>query len=98
MPRVIPWGLILVAVMIVAAACSSGGDGATEACVGLADRWVFLQQHLLDGLDSSGELDPVETRNNAAAMLEQARDAEARGCTAEVAVGSPLICERLDQL
>lgn len=97
--------------MVVATACGSGSVATVEAtegpeptadnenaCVGLADRWVLLQQRILDGLNAEGELDPLEVNLSAAAMIEQARDAEARGCPEEVAVGSPLLCERLDQL
>lgn len=108
MARVSRVAAALVALAVTATACSSstGSDTSvttvtgspSDACVGLADRWVLLQQRVLDGLDASGELDPLEVNLAAAAMLEQARDAEARGCTAEVAVGSPLICERIDQL
>ena len=93
--RFLYMGLLLVAVMLVTTACSSGTDDAADPCIALADRWVVLHQRVLDGLDSSG-LDAADS--NAAAMIEQARDVEAAGCTADLAVGSPLLCDRLDQL
>lgn len=91
-------GLLLVTVMMVATACSSGTDNGADACAGLADRWVVLQQRVLEGLDSPGGIDDAAANSNAAAMLEQARDAESVGCTAALAVGSPLLCGRLDRL
>lgn len=91
-------GLLLVTVMMVATACSSGTDNEADACAGLADRWVVLLQRVLEGLDSPGGIDDAAANSNAAAMLEQARDAESVGCTAALAVGSPLLCGRLDRL
>lgn len=89
--------LVVVLAVTVGAGCDSGADGAAPDCRGLADRWVTLQQRVLDAADDP-LADPVAASLHAAATIEQARDATAVGCGEEMAVGSALICERVDLL
>jgi hypothetical protein len=83
-------------------------DGFAPAfdCGGLADRWVAINQAYLDDLGAMtvGDLDlPTQvadaaTRRFAMSLTEQARDATAAGCAAELVSGSSALCTRLDRL
>lgn len=93
-------------------ACSGGAldvaaDSATgESCDGRADFWIVIQQEYLDRLGSARavDLDPPTKQVTAVnewagtALFEHAREAETVDCSAEVRVGSPEICGRLDRL
>ena len=82
---------------VLCSACGLQPNSELHDCEGLADRWVVLQQQILDSLDGS-ESGVASFDNHGAAMIEQARDASAVGCSDQVAAGSRLICVRVDQL
>ena len=104
---------LAILVTLVLGACSSG-DGeaggepapADELCTALADRWIGIQQRLLDAIGESGpdEVASPSTKLTAAfgvtaaSLLEINRDAQRGSCESQVRSGSPLICARLDRL
>ena len=87
----------MMAILLFVAGCGTDPAGAPRACEGLADRWVMLQQQILDSVDHPAPESDAGNRH-ALAMIEQARDASGVGCSEEVAAGAPLICARLPVL
>lgn len=107
-------GAILAIVLaLVLGACGSGEDEtgeepeqSDEVCIALADRWITIQQRLLDAI---GEATPGEVASpsaqlaaafggTAASLLEINRDTHRAGCESQVRSGSALICARLNRL
>ena len=79
---------------------SSDGDG---VCTVVVDRWVEIQQDLLDKLatfepGASNEERNATFQGTAAAMFENSRDANTIGCEAVLASGSDETCARLADL
>ena len=80
--------------------------GADFDCGGLADRWVEINQAYLDDLSDMSEADldlptpavGAASRRLAMSLTEQARDAAALGCAAELASGSAALCTRVERL
>lgn len=79
---------------------SSDGDGDCQVVV---DRWVEIQQDVLDKLATFGPEVSEEGRNAAfqgiaAAMFENSRDANTIGCETALASGSDATCARVADL
>jgi len=97
----------MVALALLAAACSGGVDGAVEEmCDAPLNTWQGAQQRYLDDVAdaSAADLDtpsPALVRAGERlgnALLEAGREAAAVGCEAELAVGSTQRCERIERL
>jgi hypothetical protein len=79
---------------------------AVLSCEALAGRWIDSQQLFLDDIgdistidyDASDDVVSRAKQRLGAAVIEQARDAELAGCTAELKPGSDPLCEGIARL
>lgn len=96
---------VAVVLLLAAAGCGAGDESSDgdAACKVVVDRWVEIQQDLLDKLATFEPGASDEGRNAAfqgiaAAMFENSRDANTIGCETALASGSDETCARLVDL
>ncbi|MGI9623409.1 MAG: hypothetical protein ACR2PK_11280 [Acidimicrobiales bacterium] len=95
--------------LFVFGACGGDGGGADsddagDNCDQIVDRWVEIQQQLLDDLDDAEDRDLSDdavaalSAGTASGLFENSRDATRLGCEDVLMAGSAALCDRVSEL